>query len=314
MVYLPYPKEVIKHFKHPKNLGKIKNPDAVGEAGNLLCVLPNTQIHTNGKLLPIQNVGSGVLVLSHEGEFCPVRALHRRYYKGKVISIVSRIGKVTLTPDHLVFARKIQNKRDMQAKKKTPLAWYHAVQLKEGDIVVFPMGGEYLNAPIKRIEVENYRGFVYNLEVEGAHSFVANYLTLHNCGDVMRIYLKIREKKGDRIISDVKGEVFGCVVAVANTSMLTSMVKGRSLEEALKIRKEELLEKLGGRKKLPPIKIHCSILALDALKEAIYNYYKQKRLPIPKKLENEHRRIQKTIQKIEKRHKELLELERGLLR
>lgn len=131
------------------------------------------------------------------------------------------------------------------------------------------------------------------------------------CGDVMKIYLKV--KKG-RIISDIKGEVFGCIVAISNTSMLTTMVKGKTLESALKIKKEELIKKLGGREKLPPIKIHCSILALDALKEAIYNYYKKNNLPIPKQLEKDHQRIQKTIQKIEKRYKEFLELEKNLLR
>jgi len=130
----------------------------------------------------------------------------------------------------------------------------------------------------------------------------------------MRIYLKIKERNGKKIISDVKGEVFGCVVAVANTSMLTTMVKGKSLEDALKIDKEELIKKLGGREKIPPIKIHCSILAADALHEAIYNYYKKNNLPVPKQLEIEHERIQKTIEEIEKRHKEFFRLERGLLK
>jgi nitrogen fixation NifU-like protein len=167
---LPYPKEIIKHFKNPKNLGRIKKPDAVGEAGNLAC------------------------------------------------------------------------------------------------------------------------------------------------GDVMRIYLKIKEKNGKKIISDIKGEVFGCIVAIANTSMLTTMVKGKSLEDTMKIRKEELIEKLGGREKIPAFKIHCSILALDALHEAIYNYYKKKNLKIPEFLENEHKRIQATIKTIEEKHKEFVELERKILK
>ncbi|MEM7825338.1 MAG: iron-sulfur cluster assembly scaffold protein [Candidatus Aenigmatarchaeota archaeon] len=134
------------------------------------------------------------------------------------------------------------------------------------------------------------------------------------CGDVMRIYLKIKKNsKGKLVISDVKGEVFGCVVALANTSMLTTMVKGKSLEKALEIDKEKLIKKLGGRKKIPPIKIHCSVLALDALKEAIYNYYKSKGLPIPKELEKKHEVIQKTLKDIEKRHKKFVEIERKIL-
>lgn len=134
------------------------------------------------------------------------------------------------------------------------------------------------------------------------------------CGDVMRIYLKVKEKKGKRIISEIKGEVFGCVVAIANTSILTTMVKGKSLEEVLKIEKETLIKKLGGRKKIPPIKIHCSILALDALKEAIYNYFKKKGLPIPKILEKTHRRVERTRREIEKRYRDFVRMEKEILK
>ncbi len=133
------------------------------------------------------------------------------------------------------------------------------------------------------------------------------------CGDVMRIYLKIKEKNGKKIISDIKGEVFGCIVAVANTSMLTTLIKGKTLEEALKFDKEDLIKKLGGREKIPPIKIHCSILAADALKEAIYNYYEKNNLPIPEELKKEHERIRKSIEEIERRHKEFLSLEREII-
>ncbi len=135
------------------------------------------------------------------------------------------------------------------------------------------------------------------------------------CGDVMKIYLKIKKNsKGELRISDIKGEVFGCIIALANTSMLTTMVKGKTLEEALKIDKEDLIKKLGGRKKIPPIKLHCSILALDALHEAIYNYYKSKKLKMPKELEKRHEEIKKTLENIEKRHKEFVEMERKILK
>jgi nitrogen fixation NifU-like protein len=134
------------------------------------------------------------------------------------------------------------------------------------------------------------------------------------CGDVMRIYLEIKEKNGKKIISDIKGEVFGCIVAISNTSMLTTMVKGKTLEEALKVDKEELIKKLGGRKKIPAFKIHCSILAVDALREAIYNYYKQHGLPIPEELKKEHERIQKTLEDIEKRHGDFVKMEREILK
>ncbi|MEM5882506.1 MAG: iron-sulfur cluster assembly scaffold protein [Candidatus Aenigmatarchaeota archaeon] len=117
------------------------------------------------------------------------------------------------------------------------------------------------------------------------------------CGDIMRIYIKVSEKNNKKVIKNIKFETFGCVVAIANTSLLTTLVKGKTIEEALSIKKEDLIKKLG---KVPPIKIHCSVLAIDALKEAIYDYLKKQNLPIPKELEEDHKRIVKAKEKIEK--------------
>lgn len=133
------------------------------------------------------------------------------------------------------------------------------------------------------------------------------------CGDIMRIYIKVKrdKKTGGRRIADIKFECMGCVVAIANSSMITSMAMGKTLEEAIKITKDDVLKKLG---KVPPIKIHCSILAVDALREAIYDYYSRNKLPIPSELQKEHKRIQKAIKTIEERHKEYTELEKKILK
>jgi nitrogen fixation NifU-like protein len=133
------------------------------------------------------------------------------------------------------------------------------------------------------------------------------------CGDVMKLYLKIeKNKKGEEIIKDIKFETLGCIVAIANTSLLTTMVKGKTIKEALKIKKEDLIKGLG--QPLPPFKIHCSVLALDALKEAIYDYYQKEKIKIPEELEKEHQRIVKTKEEIERRYKEFRELEREVLK
>jgi nitrogen fixation NifU-like protein len=133
------------------------------------------------------------------------------------------------------------------------------------------------------------------------------------CGDVMKLYLKIKKnKEGEDFIKDIKFETLGCAVAIANTSLLTTMVKGKTIKEALKIKKEDLIKKLG--QPLPPFKIHCSVLALDALKEAIYDYYQKEKIKIPEELEKEHQRIVKTKEEIEKRYKEFRELEREVLK
>ena len=133
------------------------------------------------------------------------------------------------------------------------------------------------------------------------------------CGDIMKLYLKIgKNKKGEKIIKDVKFETLGCIVAIANTSLLTTMVKGKNLEAALKIEKEDLIKGLG--QPLPLFKIHCSVLAVDALKEAIYDYYQKKRIKIPEKLEKDHQRIIKVKTQIEEKYKEFRELEKEVLK
>ena len=85
------------------------------------------------------------------------------------------------------------------------------------------------------------------------------------CGDIMRIYLKVK----DNVIEDVKFKTFGCGSAIATSSMVTEMVIGKTLEDALEISNQAVAEALGG---LPPAKMHCSNLAADALHEAIKDY------------------------------------------
>lgn len=133
------------------------------------------------------------------------------------------------------------------------------------------------------------------------------------CGDVLWLYIKIKEDKKTKkkIISDAKYQTFGCVVALANSSLLTTIIKGKTIEEALKIKKEDILKKL---KNVPIIKLHCSVLAIDALSEAIYDYYKKNNLPIPIELKKRHQNIQQTLKDVEKRHKEYIEFEKIVLK
>lgn len=89
------------------------------------------------------------------------------------------------------------------------------------------------------------------------------------CGDIMKIYLKVSD---DGVIEDVKFKTFGCGAAIATSSMATEMVKGKTLEEALKLTNKAVAETLDG---LPPVKMHCSVLAEEALRSAIADYYKR---------------------------------------
>ena len=164
----------------------------------------------------------------------------------------------------------------------------------------------YAFLPITEIKTINHKGAVYNLEVEGSKSFTSNAFCLHNCGDVMWLYIKVGKSasgrnKGKEIISDVKFETFGCTAAIATSSMITDLAKGKTLEEALNIDKTRITESLGG---LPPIKVHCSVLASDALVEAIYDYFSKKGRPISKELEDRHKHIQREKEIIEEKYKD----------
>ncbi|NLW16567.1 MAG: Fe-S cluster assembly scaffold protein NifU [Firmicutes bacterium] len=89
------------------------------------------------------------------------------------------------------------------------------------------------------------------------------------CGDIMRIYIKV-DKDGDtERIGDIRFQTFGCDAAVATSSIITEMVKGMTLEESMNITNKDVAEALDG---LPPVKMHCSNLAADALKAAINDY------------------------------------------
>jgi len=122
----------------------------------------------------------------------------------------------------------------------------------------------------------------YNLKVMDHFSNPRNMGSIENsdgigevgnakCGDIMKIYLKVEDNR----IVDVKFQTFGCGAAIASSSMATEMIKGKTLEEAWKLSNKAVAEALGG---LPPIKMHCSMLAEEAIHEAINDYLKKKGL------------------------------------
>ncbi len=97
------------------------------------------------------------------------------------------------------------------------------------------------------------------------------------CGDVMRLYIRVEKD----VITEAKFKTFGCGAAIATSSMVTDLVKGKTIDEALKVSNAAVAEALGG---LPKVKMHCSVLAEEALKSALDDYYKKKGLPSPVKM------------------------------
>jgi len=496
-----YTEKVIEHFKNPRNQGKLKDYDAVGEKGNPICVPPATKIFCNSETEVIKNLEIGDRVLSHDGKYHKVKKIYKRKYSGNLVTIKTGLGEVSATEDHHILAIKIpEGQKFYRTENKKKLvnnkSWYHISDLKRRDLLLYPilkeikdkksielsfkkskwdfrskeipkkinldedflrlcgyylsegsartktsqtyvtltfgmkdkehvkdaakivkkifgidakinykperktinvviysvevtkifkilfgkgaenkriphfmmilppmkqkglisglwkgdgylnpkkpragyatisyelsqqiktlllrqgiipsiykekekvlkgvkhrksyrihigdrfslkklakilgktlttkkdsmaiswMDENYLYTPISKVESKYYNGYVHNLDVEESKTYVTEPAILHNCGDVMHIYIKV---KNDRIV-DIGWETMGCAAAIATTSILSEMAKGKTLDEAMKLTRENVADELDG---LPPVKMHCSNLAADALHEAIKNY------------------------------------------
>jgi len=126
------------------------------------------------------------------------------------------------------------------------------------------------------------------------------------CGDVMWLYLKIGKVIGgkpedfsDEYIEDIKFKTLGCAAAISTSSMVTRLAKGKTIAEAMRITNKDVMDSLGG---LPAPKIHCSLLAEEALREALYDYFKKSGRTIPEILIRNHERAEKTMCEIAHEH------------
>lgn len=121
----------------------------------------------------------------------------------------------------------------------------------------------YTKEVLKHLKSPKNMGAIKNASGEG---IVGNRV----CGDIMKMYLKIeKNSKGEDYIKDIKFQTLGCGAAIATSSALTTLAKGKTVKEALKISKDDIIKSLGG---LPTIKIHCSVLADEALKKAVEDF------------------------------------------
>jgi nitrogen fixation NifU-like protein len=121
----------------------------------------------------------------------------------------------------------------------------------------------------------------------------------------MWLYIRVaKDERGRDVLADVSWETFGCTAAIATSSMVSDLAKGRTLEEAIAISNRDVANELGG---LPPIKMHCSGLAADALNEAIYEYMTKEGREIPAALQERHEHIQKDMATLEERYKVFLD-------
>lgn len=129
---------------------------------------------------------------------------------------------------------------------------------------------DFFYTPLRKVEKVDYFGPVYNLEVAENHNYTTEAFCVHNCGDVMEMFIKVKDNK----ITECRWKTFGCASALASTSILSEMVIGKTLKEAKKITPQDIVKALGG---LPARKIHCSVLGDQALRKAIEDYETKKR-------------------------------------
>jgi len=129
------------------------------------------------------------------------------------------------------------------------------------------------------------------------------------CGDVMWLYIRVEKNAQNHdVIADISWETFGCTAAIATSSMVSDLAKGKTLEEAIAITNQDVAHELGG---LPPVKMHCSALAADALNEAIYNYLSDQKRDVPDVLRRRHERVEKDVAALDKRYKAFLDREQA---
>lgn len=132
---------------------------------------------------------------------------------------------------------------------------------------------QYMHLPVRSVESEPFSGRLHNLEVAGSHTYATDAFLVHNCGDMMHIWMKIDPETEK--VKDLKWRTFGCGSAIAATSMFSLMVTengGSTLEEARNIKPQHIMERLGG---LPNRKIHCSVLVDKAFHKAANNYFRE---------------------------------------
>ncbi len=130
------------------------------------------------------------------------------------------------------------------------------------------------------------------------------------CGDVMWVYIKVgKNELGEPTIKDIKFKTLGCAAAIASSSMATELAKGKTIDEALNITKEDIVGALGA---MPAVKVHCSLLATGALSEAIYDYLSKNSLVVPKDLSKTHERLKSELEKTKEMHKEFTESQENI--
>jgi len=119
----------------------------------------------------------------------------------------------------------------------------------------------YSKKAIKHFKNPKFAGILSNADAEGQEGNM-------KCGDVMKFYIKVK----DNIIKDIRFQTYGCIGAIASSDILCGLVKGKTLDNALKVTYADIVKQMGN---IPPVKLHCAVLGINTLKKTIQNYKKE---------------------------------------
>jgi nitrogen fixation NifU-like protein len=288
---MSYSKKVIDHFENPRNVGTLDKDNSnvgTGLVGSPACLVGDTLVAVprNKDVISIKQLSelkknTSVYSYSDDDGVVISNGYLPRLTKesAECVKLILDNGSfLECTTDHLIRTRSdIANRWVKAADSKNIRLMPFTRSFEKG-----MLKQEIFSSSPKVIEViPAGRRDVYCLTVEPLSNFSIitkvsdsehKGIFVHNCGDVMRLQIKVND---DGIIEDAKYKTFGCGSAIASSSLVTEWLKGKTLQEAESIKNIDIVDELN----LPPVKIHCSVLAEDAIKSAINNYKnKQKAL------------------------------------
>lgn len=283
---MAYSTEVMDHFENPRNVGSLdKNKDNVGTGlvGAPECFSGDTLIHT-----PIQQY------ISLEDAYELRRSINVWSYNINEQRYQFKTAKVVHSGKKELYAYEIEGRQIRVTNDHEFLTLDHGYQpINQIDFNDFIRGVRAENGIDHHDLFESAHKLVtfceeidpvvedcYTLQVEETNNYVIithfdneyySGIVAKNCGDVMKLQIEVDENEK---IVDAKFKTFGCGSALASSSLATEWVKDMTIDEALAIKNTDLVEELS----LPPVKIHCSVLAEDAIKAAIADYRKKKQI------------------------------------